>query len=100
MDVGVLPPCGCKGNHTLLHPCLVNTKRREWVKGEQDRSTYSVQRIENEVRMTDVFLVSLEAHRALLHYLKQRENNIWIAPMINVGEYIKSLPATQNQVII
>jgi peptidoglycan/xylan/chitin deacetylase (PgdA/CDA1 family) len=33
--------------------------------------------------------VSLEAHSALLHYLTQHENEIWIAPMIDVAEYIK-----------
>ena len=32
--------------------------------------------------------VSLEAYSALLHYLKQHENDIWIAPMIEVGKYI------------
>ncbi|MGZ4049529.1 MAG: polysaccharide deacetylase family protein [Bacteroidia bacterium] len=34
--------------------------------------------------------VSLEAHSGLLHYLKQHENEIWIAPMIDVAEFIKS----------
>ncbi|MGN6615985.1 MAG: polysaccharide deacetylase family protein [Ilyomonas sp.] len=33
--------------------------------------------------------VSLEAHSALLHFLQQRENNIWIAPMIDVAKYIQ-----------
>jgi len=32
--------------------------------------------------------VSLEAHRTLLEYLKQHENEIWIAPMIDVAHYI------------
>jgi peptidoglycan-N-acetylglucosamine deacetylase len=34
--------------------------------------------------------VSLEAHRQLLHYLKVREKHIWIAPMLEVAEFIKS----------
>jgi len=34
--------------------------------------------------------VSLEAHSRLLHYLKQHENEIWIAPMIDVAAFIKS----------
>jgi hypothetical protein len=25
----------------------------------------------------------------LLHFLKQNENNIWVAPMIDVSKYIK-----------
>jgi peptidoglycan/xylan/chitin deacetylase (PgdA/CDA1 family) len=33
--------------------------------------------------------VSLQAHRQFLAYLKQNEKNIWIAPMIEVAEYIK-----------
>jgi peptidoglycan/xylan/chitin deacetylase (PgdA/CDA1 family) len=34
--------------------------------------------------------VSLPAHSQLLHFLKQNEKDIWIAPMINVAEYIKN----------
>jgi len=34
--------------------------------------------------------VSLEAHSRLLHYLKQHENEIWSAPMIDVAAFIKS----------
>ena len=33
--------------------------------------------------------VSLQAHSQLLH-LKQNEKDIWIAPMIDVAEYIKN----------
>ena len=33
--------------------------------------------------------VSLPAHRQLLLYLKQKEKDIWIAPMVEVAEYIK-----------
>ena len=33
--------------------------------------------------------VSLSAHSQFLHFLKQNEKNIWIAPMITVAEYIK-----------
>lgn len=33
--------------------------------------------------------VSLTAHREFLKYLKQNENEIWIAPMVDVAEYIK-----------
>jgi peptidoglycan/xylan/chitin deacetylase (PgdA/CDA1 family) len=34
--------------------------------------------------------VSLSAHRELLHYLKSREKDIWIAPMLEVAEFIKA----------
>jgi peptidoglycan/xylan/chitin deacetylase (PgdA/CDA1 family) len=33
--------------------------------------------------------VSLEAHRQLLHFLKQNQKNIWTAPIIDVAEFIK-----------
>jgi sialate O-acetylesterase len=36
--------------------------------------------------------VSLEAHSRLLHFLKQNEKDIWIAPMIEIGEYVKQHP--------
>ena len=34
--------------------------------------------------------VSLGAHSGLLHFLKQKEKDIWIAPMIDVAKFIKS----------
>ena len=33
--------------------------------------------------------VSLDAHNQLLQYLKQNENDIWVAPLVEVAEYIK-----------
>jgi peptidoglycan/xylan/chitin deacetylase (PgdA/CDA1 family) len=33
--------------------------------------------------------VSLTAHSRLLHYLKQHEKDIWIAPMVTVASYIR-----------
>ena len=33
--------------------------------------------------------VSLEAHRELLQYLKQKESDIWIAPMVEVAKYVR-----------
>jgi peptidoglycan/xylan/chitin deacetylase (PgdA/CDA1 family) len=34
--------------------------------------------------------VDLEEHRKLLDYLKKRENDIWVAPMVEVAKYIKT----------
>lgn len=34
--------------------------------------------------------VSLPAHRELLQFLKQNEKDIWIAPMLDVAQYIKN----------
>jgi peptidoglycan-N-acetylglucosamine deacetylase len=33
--------------------------------------------------------VSLDAHRQLIHYLKENEKKIWIATMVDVAKYIK-----------
>src|SRR6478609_2865310 len=47
------------GNHTLFHPCI-GGKGREWVQPENDMSKYTVARMVNEVRMTNVFLQALD----------------------------------------
>ena len=33
--------------------------------------------------------VSLPAHSQLLHYLKQHEKEIWVAPLVVVAEYVR-----------
>lgn len=43
--------------------------------------------------------VSLEAHRKLLQYLKQNQKNIWVAPMIDVAEYITKHQAKANKTL-
>jgi peptidoglycan/xylan/chitin deacetylase (PgdA/CDA1 family) len=171
------------GNHCIYHPCTGRIPGRDWVKPEQDLSTYTVQRMRDELRMNNyilqildgktrrsfaypcgdmkigdslyldkkdfasargvqgifppmdkidlynvgafsvvgqtgeqlinqvkqamannsylVFLfhgvggehslnVSLEAHRQLLVFLKQHEKEIWIAPFIEITEYVKT----------
>jgi len=35
--------------------------------------------------------VSLDAHSALLHFLKENENNIWITTMIDAGNFVKKM---------
>lgn len=47
------------GNHTLYHPCI-GGKGREWVKPDYDLNNYSVQRMVDETRMTNVFLQALD----------------------------------------
>ncbi|QNA44227.1 polysaccharide deacetylase family protein [Lacibacter sediminis] len=48
------------GNHTLFHPCIGNMSGREWVSKENDMTNYSVKRMENEMRMTNLFLQSID----------------------------------------
>jgi peptidoglycan/xylan/chitin deacetylase (PgdA/CDA1 family) len=47
------------GNHTLYHPCMGGAGR-EWVLREYDMSTYTVRRMVDETRMTNVFLQALD----------------------------------------
>jgi peptidoglycan/xylan/chitin deacetylase (PgdA/CDA1 family) len=47
------------GNHTLYHPCIGGVGR-EWVKPDYDLVNYTVQRMVDEVRMTNTFLQSLD----------------------------------------
>ena len=47
------------GNHTLFHPC-VGGKGREWVKSEYDLNNYTVQRMVDEIKMTNAFLHELD----------------------------------------
>ena len=48
------------GNHSLFHPCLANLPGRDWVSKEIDLNNYSVKRMEDELRMTNLFLHSLD----------------------------------------
>lgn len=48
------------GNHTLYHPCDAGPNGRSWVQPENDLHKYTVKRIENEIRMTNLFLQSLD----------------------------------------
>jgi sialate O-acetylesterase len=47
------------GNHTLFHPCI-GGPGRTWLKPEYDMRNYTVQRMIDETRMTNVFLHSLD----------------------------------------
>lgn len=48
------------GNHTLFHPCIGGTPGREWVKPEYDLSKYSVKRMLDETRATNVLLKAMD----------------------------------------
>lgn len=47
------------GNHTLYHPCM-GGPGREWVRPEYDLKSYTVQRMVDEIRMTNLFLQSMD----------------------------------------
>ena len=50
------------GNHTLFHPCI-GGQGREWVKPDYDMSKYTVQRMIDETRMTNLFLQALDGKK-------------------------------------
>jgi peptidoglycan/xylan/chitin deacetylase (PgdA/CDA1 family) len=50
------------GNHTLYHPCI-GGKGREWVKPDYDMNNYTVQRMVDETRMTNLFLQALDGKK-------------------------------------
>lgn len=50
-------------NHSLFHPCTGNIPGREWVKPDYDLSTYSIQRLLDELRMTNTLLELLNGER-------------------------------------
>jgi peptidoglycan/xylan/chitin deacetylase (PgdA/CDA1 family) len=41
--------------------------------------------------------VSLEAHSKLLHFLKQNQKDIWVAPLIDVAEFVKKYQSKSNK---
>ncbi|HEX5171587.1 MAG TPA: polysaccharide deacetylase family protein [Cyclobacteriaceae bacterium] len=47
------------GNHTLFHPCT-GGPGREWVSAERDLSHYTVKRIEDEIKMNNILLQSVD----------------------------------------
>ncbi|MGC4037007.1 MAG: polysaccharide deacetylase family protein [Chitinophagaceae bacterium] len=47
------------GNHTLFHPCIGGTGR-EWVSKDYDMNNYSVRRMVDETRMTNIFLEAID----------------------------------------
>jgi sialate O-acetylesterase len=47
-------------NHTLFHPCIGNRPGREWVNSDYDMNTYSIQRMNDELRMCNTMLKALD----------------------------------------
>lgn len=47
-------------SHTMFHPCTGNTPDRSWVKPDYDMSKYSVQKMKDELIMTNVFLKEID----------------------------------------
>jgi len=48
------------GNHTMYHPCAGGTPDRAWVKADYDLNNYSIKRIEDEIKMTNVLLQTID----------------------------------------
>lgn len=50
-------------NHTLYHPCNGNSPGRGWVSAERKMENYSMNRLLEEIRMTNVFLESIDGKK-------------------------------------
>ena len=48
------------GNHTLYHPCDATGPGMSWVKPEYDLSRYSMARIQDEIKMCNAYLKSID----------------------------------------
>ncbi len=51
-------------NHTLFHPCTGGIPGREWVNPANDLSKYTVKRMTDEMRMTNILLKTLDGQSA------------------------------------
>lgn len=51
-------------NHTLFHPCAGDRPGREWVNPNYDLSKYTVKRMTDEMKMTNVLLNTLDGQKA------------------------------------
>src|ERR1700761_4075619 len=48
------------GNHSLTHPCDGSLAGRSWVVADRDLSKYSVPRLQDEIRVTNVLLQAID----------------------------------------
>jgi peptidoglycan/xylan/chitin deacetylase (PgdA/CDA1 family) len=51
------------GNHTLFHPCTADKPGREFVPADYKLNNYTVKRMVDEVRMTNLFLQALDGKK-------------------------------------
>lgn len=48
------------GNHTMFHPCFGKSMKRDWVSADYDLDSYSMQRIVDEIKVTNTLLKSID----------------------------------------
>jgi sialate O-acetylesterase len=51
------------GNHTLFHPCDGSKSGRSWLTTERDMSKYSVQRMTDEIKATNILLEAIDGKK-------------------------------------
>lgn len=52
------------GNHTLYHPCDASLPGRQWVNPENDLSKYTLKRITEEIKVTNVLLEAIDGKKS------------------------------------
>jgi peptidoglycan/xylan/chitin deacetylase (PgdA/CDA1 family) len=50
------------GNHTLFHPCDGSKSGRSWLTAERDMSKYSIQRMTDEIKATNILLEAIDGN--------------------------------------
>lgn len=50
-------------NHTLFHPCNGNSPGRGWVSADRKLENYTMKRLLDEIRMTNIFLESIDGKK-------------------------------------
>ena len=85
------------GNHTLYHPCI-GGKGREWVKPEYDMNNYTVKRMVDETRMTNLFLQALDGKTKRTFAFTCGDMKIGDSSFINAMKYdFVAARAVRNQ---
>ena len=72
------------GNHTLYHPCIGNLPDRQWVKPDYDMSRYTVARMVDEIKMTNIFLEALDGKKERTFAFTCGDMTINDTPFINL----------------
>jgi peptidoglycan/xylan/chitin deacetylase (PgdA/CDA1 family) len=76
------------GNHTLYHPCLGGPAGREWVGEDQDMRNYSLQKMKDELRLTNLFLAALDGKKERTFAFPCGDTKINDSPYLDKKQFV------------
>ena len=79
-----------------LHIVKETVSKEEWVKKAEETNSLLVI-LFHGVNGGNSLNVSLPEHSKFLHWLKQNQKDLWIAPMIDVAEWIKNYQSKKTK---